>query len=513
MVYFSRLPIAPSAKAGVRQRAMRTGDPLAPTTTAMHDVARRVALGSVFHLSSQLVLMGCGYLVSVVLARALGPAGFGAYGVVYSFLLAVELIGRFGIPQAAGKLVAEQRRTDHAIEATGLTLSLLVYLALFAGVWLAAPALEAGFGIPDGTRLFRIAAFDIPLYGAFATLFHILNGRRSFVQESALIALYGLAKAAGVAVLVQAGPSVAGALLVSIAASAIALAATIVMVGRAPLRLSLAHKDRILRVAMPIALLVVGNQLLQVVDLWILAVVGAHLHDAVLGHYVAAVNVARIPNFVSNAMSAVLLTSIASAMGAGDRAVVQRTLQGSMRFVLIVLLPGCALMAVNAREILVLLFSADYAPAAPLLTLLAFAQGLFLTLFLTLVAVLIGAGRAGVASVIALGVLPLAVVLDAALVRAFDAPGAALGALLSCAAAATTAGLMVQRHVGALLPAGLVGIIVAAGASVTVSAVIRAEGPWLVGELGGVGLLYLTLLAASGLIRPADLRFLRAAGG
>jgi O-antigen/teichoic acid export membrane protein len=118
---------------------MRAHDSLTPAATGAPDVTRRVALGSIFHLSAQLVLMGCGYLVSVVLARALGPAGFGAYGVVYSFLLAVELIGRLGIPQAAGKLVAEQRDTDHAIEATGLNLSFLVYLALFAGVWLAAP--------------------------------------------------------------------------------------------------------------------------------------------------------------------------------------------------------------------------------------------------------------------------------------------------------------------------------------------------------------------------------------
>jgi O-antigen/teichoic acid export membrane protein len=293
----------------------------------------------------------------------------------------------------------------------------------------------------------------------------------------------------------------------------VALTLTVAMVGRAPLRLSLAQKDRILRLAMPIALLVLGNQLLQVVDLWILAVVGSHLQDAVLGHYVAALNIARIPNFISNAMSAVLLTSIASAMGVGDRAAVQRTLEGAVRFVLIVLIPGCALMAVNAREILVLLFSADYAPAAPLLAILAFAQGLFLTLFLTMVAVLIGAGRAGAASVIALGVLPLAVVLDTLLVRALDAPGAALGTLLSCAAAAAAAGILIQRHVGALLPDRLVGIILAAGASVAVSAVIRAEGPWLVVELAGVGLLYLGLLAATGLIRPADLRLLGATGG
>lgn len=69
------------------------------TGSAAPEMVRRLVQGSVLHLSAQLLLMLCTYVVSVVLARSLGPAAFGAYGMVYSLLMTTELVGRFGIPR------------------------------------------------------------------------------------------------------------------------------------------------------------------------------------------------------------------------------------------------------------------------------------------------------------------------------------------------------------------------------------------------------------------------------
>ena len=74
----------------------------------MSDVTRKAALGTVAHVAAWLCLSICGYIVAVVLARALGPAAYGVYGVVYSLLVALELTGKLGIPQAAIRLAAER---------------------------------------------------------------------------------------------------------------------------------------------------------------------------------------------------------------------------------------------------------------------------------------------------------------------------------------------------------------------------------------------------------------------
>ena len=81
-----------------------------------------------------------------------------------------------------------------------------------------------------------------------------------------------------------------------------------------------------------------GTQILPSLDLWVLSAVGGDLPAAVKGTYMAALNAARIPGFLANAMTSVLVPSIAAALAAGDMDAARRTLQGAMRFMLVVLL-------------------------------------------------------------------------------------------------------------------------------------------------------------------------------
>jgi O-antigen/teichoic acid export membrane protein len=323
------------------------------------------------------------------------------------------------------------------------------------------------------------------------------------------VVLYGATKAIGVAALVALGPTVAAALVVNIVASAVAMLFIAWFVGRAPWRFSFDRARPVLRLAAPIAVLLIGINLLPNVDLWTLSAVGSHVPDAVIGYYVAALSIARIPNFVAHAMNAALVTAIASALGAGDRPAVQRALQGATRFLMITLFPAGALLAVNAREVLTLLYSADYAPAAPLLAILGFGQGVFITMFTTLVSIMTGGGQETAASRLSLAVLSLAVVATFVLATQIGAPGAALGSLISCAAAVAGAGVLLRREYGPLLgPGTLVRVVLATAALSAASAMIDTNGPLLLVELVVLGLAYLATLPLLGLADRTDLELL-----
>ena len=283
-----------------------TGAAQGAAGAATPEMVRRLVQGSVLHLSAQLFLTLCTYVVAVVLARSLGPAAFGIYGIVYSLLMTTEFVGRFGIPQASGKLMAELPAQHDRIAASGLTISLSAYLVLFAGMWLAAPAIAAIFGIPEGAGLLRLAFWDIPIYGAFFVLWHILNARRRFLIESTSFVLYALTKVVGISILVWIGPTLRDAFIVNIASSLVAALFIGWFVGRMPWRFSLAESRRIMQLAMPIGILTVGLQLLPTIDLWMLSAIGNYSDDAVLGYYVAALSIARIPNFISNGLNAAL---------------------------------------------------------------------------------------------------------------------------------------------------------------------------------------------------------------
>ena len=472
----------------------------------MMETRGKAARGGALLFIAHLTLMLTSYVVALALARGLGPELYGAYGIVYSLLLSVELVGRLGLPQAVNKLVAERPTLEPALEATGFTLAAIVFTAIFMAFWVAAPILGDLFNVADGARLFRIAALDIPFYGVYFMLVHILTGRRRFGLQCLGTIVYGVSKAVGILVLVAIGPSVAGALLVNAIGSIIALAVVAFCVGRATFQLTLAYRRPIIQLAAPVSVIALGTQILIAVDLWVLNAVGTTVGDAVKGLYVAAGNVARIPNFVAFVVTAVLVPSIAAALATNDLEGARGYLGGAVRFMALVLVPGCALIAVNAADVLILLFSSDYAGGANLLVVLVFAHGLLYTIFMALANALIGVGQAAASAKLSLTALTFAVALSITGVLWAGALGAAFAALVANAAAVIGASILIGRTIG--WPAEVSiwpRVLLLTAAICAVGWWVEARGMMLLLELALLGIAYVALLPLAGLIDRTDL--------
>ena len=473
----------------------------------MSSLTRQAARGTALMSGAQLLLATSSYIVAVVLARGLGPADYGVYGIIYSFLLSVELIGRLGISQAVARLVAERESIDARLEGTGVTLVLAVNAIIFAAFWTGAGWLGEIFHIPENGRfLFRVAALDIPLYGTYFVLAEILGGRRDFLSESLGIALYSLAKVVGAAMLVAIGPTVVNALLLNVGASIVGVAWLAARVGRSALTFNLDARAPIIRLAIPVALGGIGTQLLSAIDLWSLNAIGTQLADQTKGFYVAATTLARLPNLIAFVMAAVLIPSIGRACAMGNPALVQAAVRGAIRFLAVMLVPSCALLAVEAEPIMALLFSPDYREGASLLRILVFAHGLFNTTFLTLIAILVAVNESRRGAAIALAILPVALLGNGLLIPLLGALGAALAALLATATAALAAGVVVRRRVGTLCePLVLIKTLLASAAVCAVGALIPSSGLLTLVELAGLGVAFLGLASVLGLITAADL--------
>ena len=128
----------------------------------------------------RMILFACGYFVTMLLARKLGPADYGLYGIILSVVLWIAGIADLGIPEAATKLIPEDEKRAPFIEHTSQTFLLIVFLALFVVSWLAAPLFERIFSIPQGTQLFRLAIIDLPFTGLYFSYQGILAGRQEF---------------------------------------------------------------------------------------------------------------------------------------------------------------------------------------------------------------------------------------------------------------------------------------------------------------------------------------------
>jgi O-antigen/teichoic acid export membrane protein len=450
----------------------------------MASLTERATRGLMTLVAAQIWIMASSYVIAVLLARSLGPETYGVYGIVYSVLLSVELIGRLGLPQAVSILVAGSGGSARRVEATGFTLALLVYTAIFLAFFLAAPALAAAFNVADGTLLFRIAALDIPFYGLYFMAVHVINGRRRFAQEAVASSVYMLTKTIGILGLVAIGPSVQGALIVNAVGSIIALGLVVHLIGRESLRLTFEEAGPIIRLGIPVAVIALGTQGLISVDLWILNALGSHLDAAEKGFYVAASNIARIPNAIAFVATSVLVPSIIHALSCHDRKQAVATVERTIQFMAITLLPGCALIAIEAEEILTLIFSKDYAAGAPLLTILAFAQGLCFTVFMAFSNLLVAAGRKYASAAVATAMLCLAAVVAVVGIQVWGARGAALGALVGNGIAAAIVTVLVIRTLEPHLDLVMFGKLAAATALVCLAAAaIETRGLLLLVEL------------------------------
>src|SRR5688572_7521160 len=311
----------------------------------VNPIGRVAVAGVVWQMMGFATVTVCGYLVAVLLARNFGPAVFGIYGVVYSVLMATELMLRLGVPQALTKLIGgAPDEGSLGLQNTGITLTLIVNLAGFAIFWMAAPYVAQALHVPFGTRLFQIAILDIPFYALFVTLSHILNGRRKFLYTGLAHCGYGLVKVAGVVIMLMTDTlSIAGALYVNVAASVVGMAILLVPAGIGSYRPSISAQAGVIALAVPITIGDFGLQVLLGIDLWLLNALGTAITADIKGAYVAATSLARLPNVVAHVLTAVLVPSIARALGAGERETAGRLVIGTMRFMAVLVLPVCAL--------------------------------------------------------------------------------------------------------------------------------------------------------------------------
>ena len=457
-------------------------------------IRRRLTRHTLQLFVGRIALFVFGYPIAIILARELGPAAYGVYGIILSILVWIEHTGAIGIPEAITKLTAEAEDDERrdVIESTGQTLLLILYLALLGVCWVAAPWVTRAFQIPEATWLFRVAILDIPVSGLYFAQEGVLGGRRNFWALSGSMVIYGLTKFVGIVIALLMGLSIFWALIVNILATVAGLTFLARYVSPIRLRLSAPQARIIVQLAMPIGLYLLASLILFNLDFWCLKVIGA-VHNEVIGIYAAALNVAKLPDLASSAISDVLFPSAAIFPTAGDREGGRRYVQDASRMLLLGLLPFTMLFALTAEPLLTFLYTGVYATGTSVLALQVFAFALF-GVARAYSGMLIAQGSPYPATGLACLAIPVAIGLNVVLVPAFGAIGAAISLLLTAVFTTVTTGWMLIRQFGSLIRfATLLKALAAVAVMALIAPYVVLTGPWL-------ALKYVLLLGIYGLV-------------
>jgi O-antigen/teichoic acid export membrane protein len=394
--------------------------------------------------ATKLLLLPMALVTSVVLARALQPAGRGVYATVLTIAELALLVGALGIGKAVTYAAAREPARDRVVEHTAIRLGLvngvLLSAALVLGALLLLP--EIFPEVPPETML--LAAPLGVLVVVRGVWEGVLRGRQRVIGVNAVALSYAalsLVLVAAIAATVHLDPDLAVLARVGAAAGAAGIAAALVRrtrrgSGRRPFDRRLARG--LLLYGVPYAGIALMQNLNYRVDVLL---VQGFLSNAEVGVYTVATSTGELLWYLPSAVGFVVFPRVAAAAQADIAAAESAAL---LRWTVLITAGGAIALAAVARPVIELLYGRPFSPAVdPLMILL---PGLVANCwYQVLSGYLMGRQVLWPVVAAALGGLVMNVALNIALIPAYGLEGAALASVVSYGlASAITAGVFVR---------------------------------------------------------------------
>jgi O-antigen/teichoic acid export membrane protein len=398
--------------------------------------------------------MGLAVITGIVLARTLGPSGYGTYSWAFAWGSVLAIPAALGADQLLSREAGVALDRGHGERLRALVssaLGLVATVSLVAAAIGAVVALALGGELGSRQSALLVALPILPLAALAAVAQGALLGLGRTVQalgpgtlgrQAALLVLVGIGALAG-------GLSAAGAVALQLAATALACVVALALMGRALAQMPVGGpRPRVvrrewLRAAVPMG----AATMFLVVDAQIgLVVLGATGSASDAGVYAAALQCLAPFVLVQTAGRLGLTSAVARLGAAGEQARLQRGLRTATRAVAVVSTVFAALLLAAPGELLGL-FGSGFPAGAGALRILAAAYLInSLCAFNGMVLTMRGEERAAMRA--SLGCLVLDTVLCFALVPPLGARGAALAALISVTARNVLNSVATWRRLG-----------------------------------------------------------------
>jgi O-antigen/teichoic acid export membrane protein len=473
-------------------------------TTASHHTRHRAARDVVVQLGARIANLALGVVVTALVVRTLGDAGYGEWS---SILVSLELVGyfmQFGMASVAlREAAADPRRANEWIGALMLlrllamapvlAVALVVLLLIQDNQQMLVAGLILLVGMPFGGTGGMQLVFQLRVDNTIPMLVLTL---KSVLWGAAVLGIFlvgGGLVAMAIAMVVTNG---IGALVLAIAALRIT--------GRR-LRPSRAQLRQLVRIGLPVGIsgvLVIAYA--RIDQLLVFGIAG----DVDAGYYGAIYHMLEQSHFVPISV----LTTVAPIFAASwphARERLTRVVSLAVELLLIAALGGLAFAITAATPVIRLVFGEDFVPAAPGLPVLA-AAFVFISIGYVTTNVLIVAGKTRAMVVISAIALVVNVIGNVLLVPSLGFLGAAWITLVTeVIVVGISVGLVARALELAHVAMGRIArIVLSAAVLCGVLAALSGAGASLVVLIVAMGLIYPALLFGLRTIDLGDIRML-----
>jgi len=344
--------------------------------------------GGIGSIGLRVLGLGLSLIIAVILARVLGPSGFGVYSFVFTAMTVLSLPVKFGLPSL---LVRETARAQSAGEwpvIRGLwrwavrTVTLISVFVVVASAGLFVWVSDDSGSFTDHKNVFLLALVLVPLLGFSALrgaqlcgLGHVLPGQvpelvvRPLVFLGLVTIFWWLWPVLDVTPAVAIGFS-AMALLVAI------LSGSLLVSRYTPTPLSKPgavsrSQQKWLAASLPLALTEGVHLINQHVDILMLGIMGSAME---VGIYRVVVHGSSLVVFGLTAVNMVVAPHFARLHAQRDMVTLQHLITRSTQVVALLALPAVLVFFIYGRELIGWIFGAEYVSGYWPLVVLAFGQ-------------------------------------------------------------------------------------------------------------------------------------------
>ena len=397
----------------------------------MHDhpkMKKVMGKGTIYMMTTNIIFLISSYTIHLGLGRHLGPELYGTFGVIIALLTIIETLFKRGIPEAVSKFTSEDEESASSIKNKALEIQTVFSLLVFFGLIFFAPVIADKLNDQSLVNYIRLLALIIPFMALYSVYNGHLNGVRAFGKQAKTIIVYSITKVFAVFTLVFIGLKINAAILgYQIAFLIGTLVAKRQCVFKEGTKSDF-EASELIKFAVPIIIYSIAFVLLMNLDL--LFVKAMVVDNAKTGFYTSATTLARTPYFIFIALSATLLPSISKSIANNDSKLTNKYINESLRYMLILLIPGALLVNATSNNLISLVYTAKYINAASSLSILIFGLS-FLSVFVILNTIITASGKPKVSMIVALMMVPIDIVLNLTLIPIYELKGAALATTIT----------------------------------------------------------------------------------
>jgi stage V sporulation protein B len=479
-----------------------------------------MGVGTIYLALASIIISISNYLLHIFLARYLGVELYGLIGILMAFYMINTTFLTQGIVRTVSKLIAESKEKIFFIMDSSRKL-MLIFSLMFTLFYLISSKLIA-FWLGDlslSLYILLVGLCMVPFVMLSLYWNGYLNGLRMFKQQAFISASNSILKTLFVFIFIIIGLELYGYILGILLAII-----TPLIIGKIFLKERLSQKDinwkvayekskvraitnKIISLSWPIVISSLFFTLIRNVN--VLFVKSILSENYLAGLYTAATTLSNVPLMFFTSLSFTLMPSVSQALAANNILLVRKYILQSVRYLLLLLLPFCLVVAATSSSLISLFYSEEYSVAGSALSLLIFSNGL-LSLFSVFAAVIVASGKPKIELFIGMISFSILVGLNLFLIPSGGIDGAALSLLLTSMITSGIAGVFVYKNYKVLIEKkSLLKISLASLFVFVISYLLPVKGWWLILEYLLLAIIYISFLFLLKEIKNEDIDLIK----